>query len=571
METIVEETADPTDGAARDQDRSSCSVPPDGGVICDQPPTDVAVKGPLGPQSFKGLLRALGPRASVEREADDCVQVRVAAADFARLAERAREECGARFVFLTGVDRRECSGCFEVVGLLAQDEQQTSLRIRTSVDRLDPAIPSITSAIPAASWAERELHDLFGIRAVGHPNLSRLVLPDDWPAGSHPLRRDSAYSARPPSEPRTEHPRALPEGVRVTPIGPFFPGLREPAFFAILTDGETIVDVEHAGFYSHKGAEKLGDSALLYQAIPTVAQRLCGACGSAQRTGYCQAVESAAEIGVPPRAEYLRLIVAEVERVHSHLRAVGATLQTLGFETMFMQLRRICEPLLRFAESVWGSRLMYDLSMIGGVRRDLAGGEQDQLLRTVGALEKEVAVLRELLADDSSVRTRLEAVGVLSSGDARKCCVTGPVARASGLPLDTRTDRPSGAYHQLQPTVQTQADGDNWARLLVRIDEVLASTELIRRAVADMPDGPLAVEVNRIPPDREGLSWVEAPGGELVHYVVTGPARRPLRWHVRSPSYINLQALPAILAGEQLADASVTVGTVATCFACAER
>ena len=495
--------------------------------------------------------------------------------DRSRVREAAgllKQELGCRYLVTVGIDQRPLHAGFGIVHLFSLDGDHLFLALDCTVDEGDPRIDSITPLIPGAAWAEQEFQDLIGVQAEGHPDPRRLVLPDDWPDGMHPLRRDFPYNFRPPSVAGfAPAPRPAPEGSSVVPIGPFFPVLEEPARFRLFVEGETVVGCDYRGFYNHRGIEKLGDSVLTYDRIPFLAERICGICGFIHSTAYCQAAEKAIGLEVPTRARYIRTLMLELERIHSHLLWLGIAGHILGFDTVLMQTWRIREPVMWLTEEISGNRKTYGMNTVGGVRRDIADEQIPRILAVVDQVAKEVAAVRAAISGDTTLHARAKGVGTLTNEWAKEVCVVGPPARASGVGIDARLDHPYAAYPELPPRLCTQQEGDTWARVLVRLDELEDSIRLVRAALAQLPPGPIRAEVGEIPEGRIGISAVEAPRGEAIHYLRTGGAERPYRWRVRAPTYPNLQAVPAMVQGQTIADVPITIGSLDPCFSCTER
>jgi Ni,Fe-hydrogenase III large subunit/Ni,Fe-hydrogenase III component G len=479
---------------------------------------------------------------------------------------------GARFMIGTGVDRRALSGDFGVVHLFSLDGDHLFVLVDCGVPADDPRIDSITPLVPGASWSEREFRDLVGVHPEGIPDPRRLAVADDWPADVYPLRRDVPYDFQPPAAEGVKQVlHDPPAGSSVLTLGPFFPVLEEPSQWRLFVEGETIVGGDYRGFYNHRGIEKLGDSVLTYNEIPYLAERICGICGFIHSTCYCQAVEKAAGIEVPRRARYLRTLMLELERVHSHLLWLGIAGHIIGFDTVLMQTWRIREPVMWLAEEISGNRKTYGMNTIGGVRRDVPRELVPKLLEVLATVEKESLAVRDAIVGDSTLHARTRNVGVLTQETAKEICVVGPPARASGLRIDARIDHPYAAYDEVPVRIAVQEAGDTWARVLVRVEELLESIRLARETIQNLPDGPILAEVEAIPPGRCAVSTVEAPRGEAVHYVMTGGDNRPWRWRVRAPSFPNLQALPAMVANETIADVPITLGSLDPCFSCTER
>jgi len=479
----------------------------------------------------------------------------------------------ARFLISVGTDKRPLSGDFGILHVFSLDRDHVYVLLESPIAEDDLRVDSITPVVPGADWAEREFQDAIGVHPEGHPDPRRLLLPDDWPEGVHPLRRDFPYNFRPPAvENVRPKMRETPAGASVLPMGPFFPVLEEPAYWRLFVEGETIVGCDTRLFYNHRGIEKLGDSVLTYDQIPSLAERICGICGFIHSTCYCQAVEKAAGIQVPRRARYIRTIMLELERIHSHLLWLGIAGHIIGFETVLMQTWRIREPVMWLCETISGNRKTYGMNTIGGLRRDLPNDVRPELLSTLATIEKESIAVHNAIVGDSVLRARTEGVGVITSESARSVCVVGPPARASGVAIDARIDHPYAAYDEVPPRIVVQEAGDTWARVVVRVGELLESIRLVREALAALPGGPICAEINAgIPPDKVGVSVVEAPRGEAIHFVMTGGDNRPYRWRVRAPTYANLQALPAAVMHGTIADVPITLGSLDPCFSCTER
>lgn len=413
---------------------------------------------------------------------------------------------------------------------------------------------------------------MFGIKFEGHPDPRRLVLPDDWPDNVYPLRKNFSYNSKPPvkSEPTMELEKPG-EDRTVIPLGPFYPSLEEPAYFRLIVEGEEIVDLDYRGFYVHRDIEKLAESALNYQQIPFLAERICGICGFVHSTAYCQAVEKAARLEIPDRAKYIRTMFLELERIHSHLLWVGLAAHIVGFDTLFMQAWRIREPVMYLCEMITGNRKTYGINIVGGVTIDILPQHLKDMEEVINQIEKDVKELREIIIDDEVIQLRFKNVGVLIQDEAKKFFVGGPVARASGINIDMRINFPYAAYSKLDFRVPLRKEGDVWARTLVRLEEILISINILRQVIKSMPEGDTSVKFSKIEPWKEAISYVEAPRGQLFHYVMTGPEGRPYRWNVRAPSYQNYQAISILLKGGSIADAPLIIASIDPCFSCTER
>ena len=480
----------------------------------------------------------------------------------------------ARYVISIGMDDRLVSGKYLVAHNFAFDKAHLLTSIMAYLPAENPRFDSISPVVPAALWAEREMRDLVGIEPVGCPNPKRLVLPDGWPEGVHPLRRDVPWNFVPPDydEDKEYDFDDPPEGCTVVPFGPFHPTLDEPAHFRLYVEGEIVRGCEYRGFMVHRGIEKLADSVLTYNEIPMLAERVCGICGCVHSVAYAQAVEQAAAIKPAPRAEFIRTIMLEIERLHSHLLWVGLASHILGFDTLFMQSFRMREPVMWIAEAITGNRKTYALCVIGGVRWDITPELKTELKSVLDKLEKEWLAAADAVKRDRNLQKRARGVGVADKDLVKNAGLIGPMARASGVDIDCRRDHPYAAYDKVEFGVIVDDGCDVWSRVLVRTLEVFESIKIIRQCLEIMPDGPIQLDVgDELPPGRIGLSSVEAPRGESHHFVVTGEDNRPRRWRIRAPTYQNLQAVPAMIKDQQLADMTISLGSIDPCFSCTDR
>jgi Ni,Fe-hydrogenase III large subunit/Ni,Fe-hydrogenase III component G len=480
----------------------------------------------------------------------------------------------ARYVISIGMDDRPYSGAFLVAHDFAFDRDGILCSVLVYLPSDDPRVESITQAVPAAGWAEREFRDLVGIEPVGHPYPKRLVLPDGWPDGAHPLRKDVPWNDVPEGfdEEREFAFDDPPEGCVVVPFGPFHPTLDEPSHFRLYVDGETVRGCEYRGFMAHRGIEKLAESVLTYNDITIMAERICGICGCVHSVAYVQAVENAAAIEVPPRAEYIRTILLEIERLHSHLLWVGLACHIVGFDTLFMQSFRIREPIMWIAEKLTGNRKTYGLCVVGGVRWDIGPEVAGELREVLDKLEQEWREVVAAVSRDANLQKRTRGVGIADPTAVKEAGLVGPVARAAGVAIDSRRDHPYAAYGRVAFDVITEDGCDVWSRVLVRAREVFESIRIIRQCLTKMETGPLATPIlDELPIGRIGLSSVEAPRGESHHFLVTGENNRPRRWRVRAPTYQNLQGVPAMIKDQQLADMTISLGSIDPCFSCTDR
>ncbi len=506
--------------------------------------------------------------------ADDRLFVYIAPDNVKQVCEYIFRDLDARYVISIGLDDRPFSGNYLVAHDFAFDKDHLLCSVLTYLPANAPRIESISGVVPAANWAEREMRDLIGIEPVGHPYLKRLVLPDGWPDDVHPLRKDFAWNDVPEQFDAEREFKfdETPVGCTVIPFGPFHPTLDEPAHFRLYVEGEMVRGCEYRGFMVHRGIEKLAESVLGYNDIPILAERICGICGSVHNVCYAQSVENAAGLKPPPRAEYIRTIMLELERLHSHLLWVGLACHIVGFDTMFMQSFRIREPIMWMAEKISGNRKTYALCVIGGVRWDITPEIKTELGQVVDKLDSEWRVVVAAVSKDKNIQKRTSGIGVVDKALVKNMGLIGPVARATGVDIDCRRDHPYAAYDRVEFDVITEQGGDVWARLLVRAHEVFESIKIIRHCLERMEAGPLQLKIeDELPVGQIGLSSVEAPRGESHHFVITGENNRPRRWRVRAPTYQNLQGLPAMIKDQQISDMTISLASIDPCFSCTDR
>jgi Ni,Fe-hydrogenase III large subunit/Ni,Fe-hydrogenase III component G len=506
--------------------------------------------------------------------ADDRLFVFIEPASVRAICRYVFRELDARYVVSIGADDRPHSGGYLVTHHFAFDAEHLLVSLLALLPADDPRIDSISAEIPAANWAEREFRDLVGIEPVGHCYPKRLVLPDGWPEGVHPLRKDVSWDHVPEGfDPEREFAfDEPPEGCTVVPFGPFHPTLDEPAHFRLYVEGEMVRGCEYRGFMVHRGIEKLAESVLTYNDIPMAAERICGICGCVHNVAYAQAVESAAALQTPPRAELIRTVMLEIERLHSHLLWVGLACHIVGFDTMFMQSFRIREPVMWIAEKISGNRKTYALCVIGGVRWDITPELRTELRAVLDKLEAEWRPVVRAVQQDKNLQKRTRGIGVADAKLVKELGLLGPVARAAGVDMDARRDHPYAAYDRVEFDVITAEGADVWSRVLVRALEVFEAIRIIRQCLDRLEPGPLALDLqDELPVGRMGMSSVEAPRGESHHFVITGEDNRPRRWRVRAPTYQNLQGIPAMIRDQQLADMTISLGSIDPCFSCTDR
>lgn len=352
-------------------------------------------------------------------------------------------------------------------------------------------------------------------------------------------------------------------------VGPFHPLQEEMEFFQLTVDGEIVTDIDVRISYNHRGIEKISET-LQFDQVPFLVSRVCGICSASHPLAYIQAVEDIVGVQPPERALYVRTIINELERIHSHLLWVGLGGHFIGYDTVFMWAWKYREPVLDLLEEITGNRNNYGNVRVGGCREDIPDEIVPKILKELDLLEQKVEMLTKAVLDDPVLHARLKGVGILSKEDAVAYAVTGPTARGSGIDIDVRHDDPYAAYSDLDWNVISQPEGDVFAKAVVRLLETLEAVKMIKEALNKLPKGPVAIEVKEIPPG-EGCGRAEAPRGETFHYVRSDGGNRPIRHKIRAPSYVNVPSFRASCIGQHIADVTLTLAAVDPCYSCTER
>lgn len=451
------------------------------------------------------------------------------------------------------------------------DGQGLTLRTRLEAEEDARRIASITDLIPGASFYEREIIEMLHVSFEGHPNARPLFLPDDW-GGEAPLRPESDEDPvqQTPALPSESSMPQSKDGRIVIPIGPQHPALKEPISFRLTLEGERIVNSLMRIGYVHRGIERLAQQRNYIQNIHLI-ERVCGICSHIHATTYCQAVEALLDQPTPPRARYIRTLMCELERIHSHLLWLGALAENIGFTTIFMYAWRDREMVLDIMEELSGQRVSHAVNIIGGVRIDISREQAVDIIVKLGALEAQLERFLDVVEHERSFNARTRDVGHLSQEQVRAYCVVGPMARASGISVDMRRDEPYAAYDELETRVIIDYEGDVWARTLVRIQEAIESVHLCRQVLVNLPVGPLSVKTPRRVPAGEVVARTEAPRGELLYFLRSDGSDRPARLKIRTPTLTSLITLPEQLDGVNVADIPAVLGGMDLCIACADR
>jgi NADH-quinone oxidoreductase subunit D/NADH-quinone oxidoreductase subunit C/D len=525
-----------------------------------------------------------------------------------------RDEFGYDYLSsITGVDYLP-EGKLEIVYQLYKTTGGPGLLFKVQVSREDPVeIPSLVPIYPGAEFQEREAWDLLGIKFLDHPDLRRILMwegfagfplrkdwhepyfEDDakpfknrWPEGKIVMAESGnkyadniAYPDGFDPESQTFDPeKALYDSLRIyekvelgldsdriiVNIGPQHPSTHGVFRVAILLDGEKIVNLKPVMGYLHRNHEKIGERNTFIMNMPYT-DRLDYLASMSNNFGYALAIEKLMGIKPPERAEYIRVIMAEMTRISNHLFLFGSLLNDLGayFTPMLYALEER-ELLLDIFEAVAGSRMMCNYFRFGGVARDLPDGTLQKIKEIFfERLPRKIDELDRFLSENEIVRSRGVGQGVLTAEDAIRYSAAGPLLRASGIPYDVRKAEPYSIYDRFEFDVCTRNNGDIYDRLMLRFDEIRQSIRIIQQAIKQIPEGPITsvkpMYQVRVPPG-EAYGRVEGPKGELGFYVVSNGKPNPWRYHVRAPSFINLTAFGPMCIGQKVADLVAVLGSV---------
>jgi ech hydrogenase subunit E len=356
----------------------------------------------------------------------------------------------------------------------------------------------------------------------------------------------------------------------VIPIGPQHPALKEPAHFEFSVDGETVTSASVRFGYVHRGLEKGAENRNWAQAMYLL-ERVCGICSHAHATAYALGVERLAGVPAPPRAQAIRQILLELERLHSHMLWVGVAAHEAGFETLFMYSWRDRETVMDLLESFTGNRVNYSANVLGGVKYDLGPEQSAAIRKGLDYLEERLNYYMKIINSDESFLRRTRGVGVMSREEAETLGAIGPTVRASNVARDLRCDAPYLLYEQFPVTIVLGKAGDLHERFVVRVQELFESVRMIREILNHMPEGELTVRFPRRIPEGETISRLEAPRGGLFYFIKSAGGENPFRVKVRTPSLRNFMSVVVGAVGHQLADVPMILAGIDPCFSCNDR
>jgi Ni,Fe-hydrogenase III large subunit/Ni,Fe-hydrogenase III component G len=459
-----------------------------------------------------------------------------------------------RLVSLFADDARHEEQAFLLYYVFAMDAAHGFIILRVPIPPEQPVFASLTNALPAANWQEREIQDLFGLKLEGHPNPRRCALHDDWPL-VFPLRKDFDLQTRLPPFLGERHKfrKVEGEGVFQVPVGPVHAGIIEPGHFLFSVAGEPVLYLQIRLFYTHKGTEKLFENIPIAHGV-RLAESISGDSSFAHATAFCHAIERAANVESPERARAVRTICLELERLYNHIADIGAIATDVAFVVGNAHAMRLKERVFRLNEWLTGNRLLRGMACIGGVRFDWDADQIKAISGFIDELRPEFESLVSLIRESSSTRDRLETTGILKPQAAKDLGVVGIAGRASGFDHDLRRDHPHAAYSQVKFSVPVYQEGDVLRRMQVRIDEVGQAFSIIEQTLARLPTGSIRVNVPGLPAGAVALGYVEGWRGEIFHWIRSAGNGRLARCKVKDPSLQNWPALSEAILGNIIPD-----------------
>ena len=535
--------------------------------------------------------------------------------DIARYLHDAPEAAFDHLTDICSVDYPEDQLRFEVVYHLHSLPLQQRLRLKTRIADEDPAVASVTGIWKGANFLEREVYDMMGIRFTGHPDLRRILLPEDYAEG-YPLRKDFPTEGRgwrsqfdfipkfdetPLDVTESEITEEQKNAFRVEPglpsserkeelllnMGPQHPSTHGVLRVVLMLDGERVVKATPDLGYLHRGVEKLAEGLTYMQMIPHT-DRLDYVCAMSNNYAYVRAVEKLLEITVPIRAEYIRTIVAEMQRIIGHLFWLGTQALDIGAMTVFFWTFREREILLDMFEKLCGARLTLNYYRIGGVDSDFTPELVQRMNAFLDIFPEKVKEYDSLIASNRIWLGRTKNVALLSAEDAINFGCTGPVLRGSGVAYDIRKAEPYGVYDKVEWDVPIGKNGDTYDRYWIRMEEMRQSARIIAQCFDQLPEGPIMAEAPQYipppkelvmrdmeslihhfiiytqgikPPKAETYCATEAPKGELGFFIVSDGSARPYRLKIRSPSFVHMGAFDHMARGYLISDVITIFGT----------
>lgn len=464
------------------------------------------------------------------------------------------QELAYPLVSMFANDEKGICGKYAVYYAFADRDRGLLLTVKTLIDPGKMEMVSICDRIHAAALYEREIHDLFGIEPIGHPNPKRLVFHGNWPDGEYPLRKEYDASHKPEyADKEMVFQKVSGEGVYEIPVGPVHAGIIEPGHFRFSVAGEPIINLEAQLFYVHKGIEKLCEGQSIEKCL-YISERISGDETFANSLAYCQAVEKIAGVEVPVRADLSRVVFAELERLTSHLGDLAGVCLDTGYGFATFQFRMMRGWAYALADELCGMRFLRSVNSLGGLRKDFVAGKETKILESLAKIKKEFEDTVKIVKSTNMFIDRVENTGILDPQIAADLNAVGPGGRASGVTRDVRSSFPYAGYGRLDFRIPEHHYGDVNCRMLTKMEECTESINLMVQAVEGMQEGRTLEPVKAVEPYRFAYGMTEAPRGENIHWIMTGENNTIYRYKVRTPSFCNWPALCHAVKGNIVPD-----------------
>lgn len=464
-------------------------------------------------------------------------------------------ELGYPLILIFANDERSLCDKFAIYYVFADRERCLLLVIKTTIDSQNAKFKSITPKVYAADCYEREIHDMFGLVSIGHPNLKKLVFHSNWLDGNFPLRKDYDLKHKPPYVKNEFHfDKVIGDGVYEIPVGPVHAGIIEPGHFRFSVAGEPIINLEAQLWFVHKGIEKMCEGESIERCL-YISERISGDETFTNSLAYCLAIEKIASIQIPIRAQYTRIIFAELERLTSHLGDLAGICLDTAYGFAAFQFRMIRGWAYSIADELCGMRFLRSVNKIGGVRKDFTFQKEKSIIEQLRKIKSELEDTRNIIFSNSMFVDRIEHTGILDKDIAIDLNAVGPSARASGIRYDVRKAFPYLLYDKLDFNVPEHNNGDVNCRMKTKIEECFESIQLMITAIETMPkEKDIINPIQKVEPYKASFGITEAPRGENIHWIMTGENNTIFRYKIRTPSFCNWPALLHAVKGNIVPD-----------------
>lgn len=499
------------------------------------------------------LHKYIGKEAKPEKNTN-LILYKVVSDNIADTCKQLLTQHNLSLMTIKATDERQQNGCFKIFYVFAIPGENYFLvpfiELKDATE-----FPSLTPHIHQASFYELEISTFFGLVPVGHPHIQPFILHENWPKNMFPLRKDFDYNKR-PNEANVpyEFQEVKGEGIYEIPVGPVHAGIIEPGHFRFSVAGEEIVSLQPKLGYTHKGSEKLFEELSLADKVK-LSERISGDTSFTHSLAFCQAIETLGNISVPQRAEYLRVIYSELERIANHVNDIGFIINDTAFSFGGSNGPRLKEQVMQLCELITGNRFLRGVNTIGGVTKNISKEMSKEIHNKIQVIKKDFEEVIEVIENNESVLNRLKKTGILDKQIGIDHGVRGIAARAIGLPYDARSEYPYAAYTQIPIKIAHEDSGDVYARYCVRVSEVYESFSAILLALKKIPRGDIN---SKTPIKMEKKSYAigitEGWRGDIVYFIATDDKGEICRVAVRDCSFLNWSAVPYAVVGNIVPD-----------------